>query len=140
MFVDHVFFFLRRPHPPRSTLTDTLFPYTTLFRSVLWLKHGDLIGDDTDGHIDTIARFCDASTIAYQACDDANDAHFEDLRALEAELQALRTANGAPYKLVALPLPNPIRSEEHTSELQSLMRISYAVFGLKKKQQQLKTY
>lgn len=75
---------------------------------VLWLKHGDLIGDDTDGHIDTIARFCDANTIAYQACDDASDAHFEDLRALEAELQALRTAAGTPYKLVALPLPNPI--------------------------------
>lgn len=75
---------------------------------VLWLKHGDLIGDDTDGHIDTIARFCDVNTIAYQACDDANDAHYEDLRALEAELQALRTAEGEPYKLVALPLPNAI--------------------------------
>ncbi|NGY06852.1 agmatine deiminase family protein [Solimonas terrae] len=79
---------------------------------VLWLKHGDLIGDDTDGHIDTIARFCDANTIAYQACDDANDAHYEDLRALEAELQALRTASGAPYKLVALPLPTAIFDED----------------------------
>lgn len=75
---------------------------------VLWLTHGDLIGDDTDGHIDTIARFCDAETIAYQACDDANDVHFEDLRAMESELQALRTASGEPYRLIALPLPNPI--------------------------------
>jgi agmatine/peptidylarginine deiminase len=75
---------------------------------VLWLKHGDLIGDDTDGHIDTIARFCDAQTIAYQACDDASDAHYEDLRALEEELQALRTIDGEPYRLVPLPLPNPI--------------------------------
>lgn len=79
---------------------------------VLWLTHGDLIGDDTDGHIDTIARFCDARTIAYQACDDANDAHFEDLRALETELRALRTADGEPYRLVALPLPNPIVDDE----------------------------
>jgi agmatine/peptidylarginine deiminase len=79
---------------------------------VLWLTHGDLIGDDTDGHIDTIARFCDARTIAYQACDDASDAHFEDLRALENELRALRTADGEPYRLVALPLPNPIVDED----------------------------
>lgn len=81
-------------------------------RRVLWLKHGDLIGDDTDGHIDTIARFCDARTIAYQACDDRSDAHYEDLKALEAELQALRTADGAPYTLVPLPLPAPIFDED----------------------------
>jgi len=75
---------------------------------VLWLKHGDLIGDDTDGHIDTIARFCDPRTIAYQACDDRSDAHYADLNALEAELQALRTADGQPYRLVPLPLPPAI--------------------------------
>lgn len=79
---------------------------------VLWLKHGDLIGDDTDGHIDTIARFCDAETIAYQACDDRSDAHYADLKAMEAELQALRRADGQPYKLVALPLPAPIFDAE----------------------------
>ncbi len=79
---------------------------------VLWLRHGDLIGDDTDGHIDTIARFCDARTIAYQACADRNDPHYEDLKAMEAELAALRTADGAPYRLVALPLPSPIHDED----------------------------
>lgn len=79
---------------------------------VLWLKHGDLLGDDTDGHIDTIARFCDAQTIAYQACDDRADAHYEDLKAMEAELQALRQPNGQPYKLVPLPLPAAIHDED----------------------------
>ena len=79
---------------------------------VLWLKHGDLIGDDTDGHIDTIARFCDANTIAYQACDDQSDPHYADLQAMEAELQALRTADGKPYTLVALPLPAAIHDED----------------------------
>ena len=79
---------------------------------VLWLTHGDLIGDDTDGHIDTIARFCDADTIAYQACDDSADAHYADLKAMEAELRSLRTAEGRPYKLVPLPLPPAIHDEE----------------------------
>lgn len=79
---------------------------------VLWLTHGDLLGDDTDGHIDTIARFCDAQTIAYQACDDKTDPHYDDLKAMEAELQALRQSNGQPYKLVALPLPAAIHDED----------------------------
>ncbi|WP_029920417.1 agmatine deiminase family protein [Nevskia soli] len=72
---------------------------------ILWLKHGDLLGDDTDGHIDTIARFCDAETIAYQGCEDRDDPHYADLAAMAEELKALRTAEGKPYKLVALPLP-----------------------------------
>jgi len=79
---------------------------------VLWLDHGDLIGDDTDGHIDTIARFCDDRTIAYQACEDRADAHYEDLKALEAELRALRTPGGEPYLLVPLPLPPAIHDED----------------------------
>ena len=79
---------------------------------VLWLKHGDLLGDDTDGHVDTIARFCDAHTIAYQGCSDPNDAHYEDLKGLADELAALRTRDGSPYDLVELPLPAPIFDED----------------------------
>lgn len=74
-------------------------------RRVLWLRHGQLDGDDTDGHVDTLARFCGAGTIAYQACDDPADSHFEPLRALADELAALRTDAGAPYELVPLPWP-----------------------------------
>lgn len=72
---------------------------------ILWLKHGDLLGDDTDGHIDTIARFSDADTIVYQACEDRDDPHYADLAAMAQELAAFRTAAGKPYKLVPLPLP-----------------------------------
>jgi agmatine/peptidylarginine deiminase len=76
---------------------------------VLWLKHGDLLGDDTDGHIDTLARFCSADTIAYQACEDRSDPHYATLAAMADELRTLRRPDGSPYRLVALPLPAPIR-------------------------------
>jgi len=72
---------------------------------ILWLKHGDLLGDDTDGHIDTVARFCDAHTITYQGCEDRDDPHYADLADMAGELAAFRAAGGKPYKLVPLPLP-----------------------------------
>lgn len=74
----------------------------------LWLKQGAIDGDDTDGHIDTLARFCDARTIAYQACDDRNDPHYSDLQAMAAELRALRRKDGEPYALLPLPWPQAI--------------------------------
>lgn len=79
---------------------------------VLWLKHGDLLGDDTDGHIDTIARYCDAHTIAYQSCEDRDDPHYAELQAMASELAALRDFEGKPYKLVPLPLPAAIHDPE----------------------------
>jgi len=79
---------------------------------VLWLDHGHLEGDDTDGHIDTLARFTDPATIAYQACDDPADPHFAGLRAMADELAALRTLGGAPYQLVPLPWPRARFSAE----------------------------
>lgn len=101
----------RNPSLNKAQIEQKLKDWFGLSR-VLWLKHGDLLGDDTDGHIDTIARFCDAQTIAYQACDDTEDAHYDDLKAMEAELKALRTADGRPYKLVPLPLPAAIEDED----------------------------
>lgn len=70
---------------------------------ILWLEHGHLEGDDTDSHIDTLARFCDAHTIAYVECNDQRDAHYADLQAMRDELEQLRDARGRPYRLVALP-------------------------------------
>ncbi|HVC28921.1 MAG TPA: agmatine deiminase family protein [Gammaproteobacteria bacterium] len=75
---------------------------------ILWLRHGAIDGDDTDGHIDTLARFCDARTIAFQACNDIIDPHFPELKAMEAELRALRQPDGSPYKLVPLPWPGAL--------------------------------
>lgn len=74
---------------------------------VLWLRHGHLEGDDTDSHVDTLARFCDPQTIAYVRCDDPADSHYPALRAMEAELEALRRADGEPYRLIPLPWPRP---------------------------------
>lgn len=78
----------------------------------LWLEHGQLSGDDTDGHIDTLARFCDSQTICYAASDDPSDPDHPALERLAAELRALRQRNGEPYRLVALPQPAPIHDEE----------------------------
>ncbi|BAW80845.1 agmatine deiminase [Candidatus Nitrosoglobus terrae] len=73
---------------------------------VLWLYHGQLIGDDTDGHIDTLARFCNPHTICYVACDDPEDEHYLELQAMKAELSTFHT-KGIPYRLVPLPWPCP---------------------------------
>lgn len=72
---------------------------------ILMLSHGHLTGDDTDGHIDTLARFLPGDTIAYVHCDDPEHPDFESLRLMEEELQDLCTASGQPYRLVALPTP-----------------------------------
>lgn len=97
----------RNPKVSRTRI-ETLLRDKLGVRRVLWLKHGDLAGDDTDGHIDTLARFCDAHTLAYQACEDAGDPHFAELAAMAEELAQLRTAGGMPYRLVPLPLPAPV--------------------------------
>ncbi len=79
---------------------------------ILWLRHGHLEGDDTDAHIDTLARFCDVNTIAYVACDDSQDAHYAELKTMEGELQSFTTPSGQPYKLVPLPWPRARYDED----------------------------
>lgn len=78
---------------------------------ILWLDHGHLAGDDTDAHIDTLARLCPDNTIAYVGCDDTADEHYDDLKAMEVQLQTFRTAEDKPYRLVRLPLPDAIYDE-----------------------------
>ena len=79
---------------------------------VLWIDQDSLAGDDTDAHIDTLARFCSPTTIAYTSCDDNQDRHYHGLKRMEAQLQAFRTQSKEPYQLVALPMPQPIFDEE----------------------------
>jgi len=75
---------------------------------ILWLQHGALEGDDTDSHIDTLARFCDPATIAYTQATDHQDPQQPELQRMEDQLASFRQANGAPYTLIPLPLPAPI--------------------------------
>ncbi len=75
---------------------------------VLWLEHGYLEGDDTDAHIDTLARFAPDDAIVFQACDDPADSHYAELHAMATELAALRTRDGRPYRLFPLPWPRPV--------------------------------
>ncbi|HYQ90795.1 MAG TPA: agmatine deiminase family protein [Candidatus Competibacteraceae bacterium] len=96
---------------PREVLAQRLREVLGIER-FLWLNQGHLSGDDTDSHIDTLARFCDPGTIAYQACTDSTDDDYESLQAMEQELRAFRTPAGEPYRLVPLPWPRPRYNEE----------------------------
>ena len=67
------------------------------------------MGDDTDGHIDTTVRVAPHDTLLYIKCSDQADEHYADFCAMERELQALRTDDGRPYRLIALPMVDEIR-------------------------------
>jgi len=100
----------RNPRLSRADLEAALKELLGINR-ILWLHHGHLAGDDTDSHIDTLARYCDARTIAYVHCDDPADEHFEDLRAMEDELKSFAAADGSPYRLVPLPWPKAVYAD-----------------------------
>lgn len=75
---------------------------------ILWIDYGNLTGDDTDGHIDTLVRICPEDTLLYMGCDDPDDEQYEDLRLMEEQLKTFRTLEGKPYRLMKLPMPRPI--------------------------------
>ena len=97
----------RHPDKSREEITATLERSLVQSRT-LWLDHGYLEGDDTDAHIDTLARFAAPDAIVFQACDDPDDSHHAELQAMAAEIAALRQANGQPYRLFPLPWARPI--------------------------------
>ena len=78
---------------------------------ILWLNHGYLAGDDTDSHIDTLARFCPDNTICYVKCTDETDEHYESLKKMEEELSTFRNSEGQSYKLVAIPMADAVYFE-----------------------------
>ena len=82
-------------------------------KRVLWLDYGFIDGDDTDSHIDTLARFCDERTIAYVQCTDKSDKHYEELQKMEVQLKTFRDNDGNPYQLIPLPFPSKIRDTDN---------------------------
>lgn len=81
-------------------------------QQIHWLHQGSLQGDDTDAHIDTLARFISPQKIMYVKCDDDNDPHFQPLLDMEQELSELCTLDGQPYELIPLPLPDPVYNSQ----------------------------
>lgn len=93
----------RNPHLDQAA-TEAKLKALFGVKRVLWLHNGYLAGDDTDSHIDTLARFCSADTIAYVQCLDTDDEHYAALHAMEKELKAFTTLEGKPYQLIPLPM------------------------------------
>ncbi len=88
-------------------------------RKINWLDHGYLAGDDTDGHIDTLARLCPNDTIVYTACDDEQDEHYASLKLMEEQLKTFTNADGEPYRLLPLPWSGPVLGRDSDARLPS---------------------
>lgn len=101
----------RNPRLKKKQIENALMQFLGA-KKVLWLDHGYLSGDDTDSHIDTLARFVNKDTIVYQSCDDENDEHYEELKKMEEQLKTFKTLSGKPFKLAALPWIGPKFDED----------------------------
>jgi len=80
---------------------------------ILWLDHGYLAGDDTDSHIDTLARYCDEHTIVYVKCEDKSDEHYDALLKMEEQLKTFTDYKGSPYHLIPLPMARAVYDEDN---------------------------
>lgn len=107
---------LMAPHRNQPLTQEDIDKQLRLFfpnvERVIWLDYGQLAGDDTDGHIDTIVRIAPNNTLLYIGCDDKEDEHYEDFRLLEEQLKQLRTQKGEPYRLLRLPMPDAIYDDD----------------------------
>lgn len=92
----------RNPSLSQNTIEKRLLEYFGASK-ILWLNSGYLKGDDTDSHIDTLARFVNSDTIVYQSCDDETDEHYKELQKMAQELHQFTQLNGKPFNIVALP-------------------------------------
>lgn len=75
---------------------------------IVWIDHGNLAGDDTDGHIDTLVRVAPDDTLLYMGCDDETDGQYDELKRMESQLSTLLTDDGNRYRLLRLPSPDAI--------------------------------
>jgi len=82
-------------------------------KKFLWLTEGELIGDDTDAHIDTLARFISPTQIVHASCDDPNHPNYPSLKRMEAELATFTNHDNQPYQLIPLPIPKPIFNKDN---------------------------
>jgi agmatine deiminase len=101
----------RNPGMNKVTL-EACFHEALGIERTLWLDHGMLLGDDTDGHVDMLARFCTPQVIAYLQCTDPADEHYDELSAMEKQLQGFITHDGSPYTLCPLPMPQAVYSAD----------------------------
>lgn len=103
---------LMAPHRNQPLTQEEIDKRLRLFfpnvERVVWLDYGQLAGDDTDGHIDTIVRVAPNHTLLYIGCDDKEDEHYEDFHLLEEQLKRLRTLDGNPYRMLQLPMTDAV--------------------------------
>lgn len=101
----------RNPHLSREKIGKRLKKLLGAKR-IFWLDNGYLAGDDTDSHIDTLARFCPNDTIVYISCNNKKDEHYKALFKMKRELEKLRTSDNKPYRLLPLPFPKAYYDSE----------------------------
>ena len=89
-----------RNYPMNKNKIEKFLKKELFVKKIIWLNYGFLEGDDTDSHIDTLARFVNKNTIVYCKCNDKNDIHYEELKNMEKELQKTK------FNLIPLPLPS----------------------------------
>ena len=116
----------RNPQLNRGEIEEALHNLLGASRLLL-LEHGWLAGDDTDAHIDTMARLCPDNSIAYVTCSDTTDEHYQELKLMEQELASFRTADNSPYRL--LPLPWPAAQHDDSGERLPATYANYLVIN-----------